>query len=164
MEGESPKEVTLGEKALNWAKVLGILLPVLGAALVSVLGYFKSDDAQGGVDDLVKQLDKRVAKQEKVINAQSEQLEKMARRLIFFQAHQEGVSAGKLYAKNEQLEKLLVELKAKKIARSARAEKIIEILRGARVGTRKLRPPPKPPVQRTLPRIKSTPFSRKGAK
>jgi polyhydroxyalkanoate synthesis regulator phasin len=159
------RELTMGEKAVNWAKALGIILPMIGAGVVSTLGYFKSDSAEVGVDSLVKQLDKRVAKQEKVINAQSEQLEKMMRRLIFFQAHQEGVSAGKLSAKVEDLEKRLAELKAKKIPHSVRTERIVEILRGSKVGTRKLSPPPakpKPDKVQSIPRIKSAPFLRKG--
>ncbi|MHC4507745.1 MAG: hypothetical protein ACYTAO_02160 [Planctomycetota bacterium] len=158
------RDLTLGEKAVNWAKALGIILPLIGAGLVSTLGYFKSDSAEVGVDSLVKQLDKRVAKQEKVINAQSEQLERMMRRLIFFQAHQEGVSAGKLAAKVETLEQKLTELKAKRGSRSERFKKLVEILKGTKKRAPRPKAPPKPQPDKvqTIPRIKSAPFLRKG--
>lgn len=101
------KMLTLGERAANWAKALGIILPVMAAGVVGTIGFFKGDDAQQNIDSLIQQLGERVAKQERVINVQSEKLEKMARRMIFFQGHQAGVSAGKLFTKQEQTEQAL---------------------------------------------------------
>lgn len=101
------KVLTLGERAANWAKVIAIIVSTVGAAVVGSVGFFKGDDAQKNIDSLIQQLGLRVAKQERVINLQSEKLEKMARRMIFFQGHQAGVSAGKLYLKVEQTEKAL---------------------------------------------------------
>jgi hypothetical protein len=140
-------------------------LPILGTAIVSILGWLKSDNAETGVDSLLLQLDKRVAKQEKVINVQSEKLEVMYRRLVFFQAHQEGFTAGKLYEKNEQLEKSLAELKARKLSRPERTRRLIEILRGAsKSPVSATRPPPAPaPPPRDvqqIPRLHPKPFKR----
>lgn len=164
MTEQTKPKLTLSEKAVNWAKVLGIVLPLIGAGVVSVLGWYKSDDAQGDVTSLVKQLDKRVAKQESVINAQSEKLEKMLRRMIFFQAQQEGFRAGQLHAQNEQLEKQLAEWKAKKIPKTAATERIVEILKSTT--TVPDRVPVQPAAdesmqqQKTLPRIKSKAFKK----
>lgn len=173
MTDREKRELTLGERAVNWAKVLGILLPLIGAATVSVLGWFKSDNAQSGVDSLVLQLSDRVAKQEKVINAQSEKLEKMVRRMVFFQGHQAGVEAGKLYERNQQLEKQLSELttpKRKKRVVSRPVEPDPEPIADAYPPA----PPSRPdrprsklaprttfPEQTKIPRIYSKPFVRK---
>jgi hypothetical protein len=127
MSDDKKKELAPSERFLNWAKALGVILPIIGAAIISVLGWFKGNDAQGDVDSLILQLDKRVAKQEQVINAQSEKLEKMARRMIFFQAHQTGFSAGSLYEKNQQLEKTVAELRAKKVVRVVTKERVRKV-------------------------------------
>lgn len=151
------------ERAVNWAKACALILPVLGTAVVSVLGWFKSDSAESGVDSLLLQLDKRVAKQERVINTQSEKLETMYRRLVFFQAHQEGFTAGQLYAKNEQLERELTELKAKRLSRSERAKRFLEILREAQKSKAPVRAAPAPPpaaAVQQIPRLKSAPFTK----
>lgn len=162
-EEKKGKDLTLGERAVNWAKAVGIILPLVGTAVVSTLGYFKSDSAETGVDSLVKQLDKRVAKQEKVINVQSEQLEKMARRMIFFQAHQEGRTSGKMQAKIDQLEDDLAALKAKKITRTVASKQLQQLLRKA---PRASKPEPAPPPVKadqvqSIPRLKPRPFSKK---
>jgi hypothetical protein len=151
-------------RAVNWATACGILLPLIGTAIVSILGWLKSDNAETGVDSLLLQLDKRVARQEKVINVQSEKLETMYRRLVFFQAHQEGFTAGKLYEKNEQLEKQLTELRAKRLSRPERTRRLIEILRGASQAPTSTKPaPPAPPpanAVQQIPRLHPKPFKR----
>lgn len=143
MTSKERRDLTLGERLVNWAKALGIILPLLGTGIVSLLGYIKSDNTQGGLDSLIQQLNDRVAKQERVINAQSEKLEKMARRMVFFQAHQDGLNAGRLYEKSEQLQKALAEIKAKKITKVVGQRKLEKILRS--------RPDPKEPVEKPLP-------------
>lgn len=160
MTEETKRELTPSEKAVNWAKACGIILPLVGAATVSVLGWFKSNDAQGDVSALVLQLDKRVAKQESVINAQSEKLEKMLRRMIFFQAQQEGFRVGQLHEKNAQLEKQLAEWKAKKIPAKVTTERIVEILKGSVQPAPAPKSEPSDTMQQQLPRIKSKPFKR----
>lgn len=166
-EEKKARELTLGERAVNWAKAMGIILPLVGTAVVSTLGWFKSDSAETGVDSLVKQLDKRVAKQEKVINTQSEQLEKMMRRLIFFQAHQEGRTAGKMQAKIDQLEHELAALQAKKISRTVASKKLEKIIKSVQKKEDDRPPPaPAPPPQadqvQSIPRLKPKAFRRKG--
>jgi len=156
---EEKKELTLGERAVNWAKAMGIILPLIGTATVSVWGLIKSDSAETGVDSLVKQLNERVIKHEKVINTQSEQLEKMMRRLIFFQAHQEGRTAGKMQAKIDKLEDDLAALKAKKITRTVASKQLQQLLKKA-----PKRVPLQPKVQadqvQSIPRFKPKPFSK----
>jgi len=161
-----PRGLAPSERAVNWAKACGILLPILVAAVVSVLGWFKSDDAQGDVSSLIKQLDTRVARQEKVINVQSAKLETMYRRLVFFQAHQEGFTAGKLYAKNEQLEKTLTGLKAKRLSRAERRQRLVDLIRKAQKApasaTRPMPAPAPPPADavQQIPRLHPKPFKR----
>jgi hypothetical protein len=104
---DDKKVLTLGERAANWAKALALIIPVMGASIAGAVGFLKGDDAQKNIDSLIDQLSSRVAKQERAINAQSEAVEKMARRMIFFQGHQAGVSAGKLFFKLEATEQSL---------------------------------------------------------
>jgi hypothetical protein len=156
MSDDEKKDLTFGERAVNWTKSLGALAVVVGM----VLGYLKSDDAQGDVASLISQLDERVAKQEKVINIQSEKLEKLLRTSISLQSHQAGFSAGKLYEQNELLAKRLDRCFAKRIPRSVTAEKLAEILRGKRSKERKIKKPTSTKMQQ-IPRLPSPPF-RKG--
>jgi hypothetical protein len=160
MDKKDKKELTLGEKALNWAKAIGIILPLVGAGVVSVLGWFKSDAAETGVDSLVLQLSERVAKQEKVINAQSEKLEKMARRMIFFQGHQAGFSAGKLYVKVEETEKQLAQCVAKQAQRGQVTKNELESMIGAAMKRRSKPSTSGSSKVQSIPRIKSKPFNK----
>ena len=149
------KMLTLGERAANWAKAMALIIPVLGASIVGAAGWLKGDDAQGDVASLVKQLNDRVGKQEKVINTQSEKLEKMARRMIFFQGHQAGFSSGQLFVKLENTEKQLDQCVSKRT--KIGKDELMDLLGQARAG----RPQPKaaaPPVQKKIPRLYSKPF------
>jgi len=175
-EKKDPKVLTISEKAVNWAKALGIILPLIGTGVVSTWGLIKSDSAENGLDNLIQQLNERVAKHEKVINAQSDRLEKMAKRLIFFQAHQAGFNSGKLYSELEQTRKELADLRAKKITKSVGQKKLAKILRKKMVPSptipvKRADPPPPtpkpqpksaPPEQKTddIPRLKPKPFKK----
>ena len=148
---EKEKTLTLGERAVNWTKSIGALVLAVGM----IAGYLKSDDAQGNVDVLIKQLDVRVAKQEKIINAQSEKLEKMARRIIFFQGHHAGMTAGKLYAKAEKLEQDLEKLRSRK--------KIVQVVpKKSAVLRSTTQKKPKPKASDSIPRLHSKPFRKRG--
>lgn len=159
MSDDNNGKKTPGERALAWAKSVGALAVALGV----VLGWFKSDDAQSGVDNLVQQLSERVAKQEKVINTQSEKLEKMARRMIFFQGHQSGVSAGRLSLRVEELEEDLSGCIAKSVKRAKVNKTDIEDLIGSafsRRGKRSPAPKPQDTEQQKIPRLYSKPFKK----
>lgn len=153
LNGKAPK--TLGEKVSTWAKAIG----VIGATLVAVYGVIKSDNAEQGVDKSYETLAEQVNKQNKVINAQSEKLEKLTRRMVFFQAHQAGFSAGKLHESNEVLQKQLDELRAKKIPKSVSREQLIEILRGVPKPTKAKKPPalPAPPSREQMQKLHPLP-------
>lgn len=140
--GKQPK--TPGERAWWWTKSI-VALTTAGLAIYAAR---TGSNAEEGVDKSYETLAEQVNKQNKVINAQSEKLEKLTRRMVFFQAHQAGYSAGKLYERNEMLQKQLDELRAKKLPRSVSRDQIVEILRGSRVEDRKLKPPKatKPPA------------------
>jgi ABC-type phosphate transport system auxiliary subunit len=162
-EKKEPRVLALSERAVNWAKALSIILPLVGAAFMSTLGYFKSNSADEGVDRLVVQLDKKVKKQAGIINKQSDKLEMMARRLIFFQAHQEGRTSGRMQAKIDRLERELDAVKVKKVRAAARwtpppprpAKKPI-------VQKRSKSPLPELEQIQSIPRLKPRPFNRKG--
>lgn len=119
---------TPGERFLSWAKGLSVIV----AACLAIYAAFAGNKAQDGVDKNYDTLAEQVNKQNKVINAQSEKLERLTRRMMFFQGHQAGFSAGQLYEQKVTLEKQLDELRAKKIPPSVSREQIVEILRGAR--------------------------------
>ncbi|KPK67242.1 hypothetical protein AMJ82_11015 [candidate division TA06 bacterium SM23_40] len=130
------------------------------AAIAAAMGYSKGDSAEGAVDRMLEQLSERVAKQEAVINAQSEKLEKLARRMIFFQGHQAGISAGALQAKAEQLERQLAETRARRPR-----PKVLNTLRGEKRPAKPAkRPPPEPapppPEQQKIPRLEPMQFRR----
>ena len=156
---EKKKELTLGERVFNWAKALGIILPLVGAGTVSVLGWFKSDDAQGDVTSLVTQLNDRVGKQEKIINSQSEKLEKMYRRIIFFQSHQAGFNSGKIFSKLEATEQRLDRCVSRRT--KIKKDELMELLGQARVSQKQ--PSPKvvagSKVQQ-IPRLYPKPFKK----
>jgi len=155
------KMLTLGERAANWAKALGIILPVMGAGIVGTIGFFKGDDAQQNIDHLIQQLGERVAKQERIINTQSEKLEKMARRMIFFQGHQAGVSAGKLYSKVEQTEQALHQCLAGK-AKTAKMQKDeLEALISGALKRRKPKVTSGAVKPQGIPRLQPRPFRKK---
>ncbi len=160
------KVLTLGERAANWAKAMALILPVLGAAVVGSLGYFKGDDAQQNVDGLIDQLGKRVAKQERVINTQSEKLETMARRMIFFQGHQSGVSAGKLYTKVEQTTLALSKCIASQAKRGrVKKDELEDLINGAMKRSRPRIKASGAAKPQGIPRLEPKPFRKKnGAK
>ncbi len=157
------KILTLGERAANWAKVLAVIATVAGAAVTGGLAWLKGDDAQQNIDHLIQQLGKRVAKQERVINTQSEKLEKMARRMIFFQGHQAGVSAGKLSFKLASAEKKLDQCMSKpgKIKKS----ELMEILGAARSISRpRIKASGGATKPQGIPRLEPKPFRKKNGK
>jgi hypothetical protein len=88
----------------------------------------------------------------------------MARRLIFFQAHQEGHASGKLQAKIDHLEDQLAELKSKKISRTMASEKLEKIIKSVRKADDRPPPSPAPPQTQvqSIPRLKPKSFHRKG--
>ena len=90
----------------------------------------------------------------------------MARRLIFFQAHQEGHASGKLQAKIDQLEHELAALQAKKISRTVASKKLEKIIKSAQKADDRPPPAPAPPPQadqvQSIPRLKPKSFHRKG--
>lgn len=139
LNGNDKTPQTPGERFLSWAKGLSVVV----ATCIAVYAAVKGNQANEGVDDNYKTLAEQVNKQNKVINSQSEKIEKLTRRIVFFQGHQAGLAAGKLYEQNELLTKQLDELKAKKIPRSVSRKAIVEILRSARTTPRKHTKPPK---------------------
>jgi hypothetical protein len=155
------KDLTFGERLVNWAKAFAIIIPLIGATAASVLGYFKSDDAQKDVDDQWKKLEERVLKHESVINKQSSAIEKLTRRIIYFQGHQEGVRSGKLYEQNVSLQRQLDELKARKVPKSVKVSEIKKLLGVARKPKSRPKAAGDSPVQKTIPRLIPKPF-RKG--
>jgi len=160
-EKEEKKAKTLGEKMYTWAKVVGVLIPLVGVSYAGISGWFKGDDAQQNIDHLIQQLGERVAKQERVINTQSEKLEKMARRMIFFQGHQAGVSAGKLFIKQEQTEQALHKCIATNAKKGRVKKSDLEDMIGAAVKRVDSRPRHKPTKPQGIPRLQPRPFRKK---
>lgn len=103
------KSKTPGERFLSWAKGISIIV----ATCIAVYAALKGNEAQNNVDSTWETLRDQVNKQNEVINSQGEAIEKLTRRMIFFQGHQEGVSAGRLFELNSQLEKQIDRLKRK---------------------------------------------------
>jgi hypothetical protein len=147
------------------AKKAGMIAAVVAGAVAGSLGYFKGDDAQVDVASILEQLNVRVAKQEAVINAQSEKLEKLSRRMVFFQAHQAGFRAGALYEQTQELEERIKTLRAEK---RRPAPKVLNTLRGdkrpAKVEPPRPAPAPKPAPaqqeQQAIPRLFPKPFKK----
>lgn len=137
LNDKQPK--TPGERFLWWAKGVS----ALALASIAVYAALTGNEAKDNVDSTWDALQAKVDKQSVVINKQSETVEKLTRRMVFFQGWQAGFSSGKLYEQNETLQKQLEELKAKKIPRSADRKLIVEILRGKRVESRKPKAQPK---------------------
>jgi hypothetical protein len=146
---EPKRPRTLGEKVSTWAKAIA----VLAASGIAVYGAMQGTEAKDDADDNLVQLSEQVTKQNNVINKQSAKLEKLKHQMAFYEGHQAGFSAGKLYEQKEDLSKRLDKCFSRRIPRSVTAEKLVEILRSKRTEQRKLKPRFKSgkPIQKLAP-------------
>lgn len=130
LDDKPPK--TPGEWFLSWAKAVSIIV----ATCIAIYAALKGNEAKDDVDSTWVALKEKVDRQSEVINKQSETIEKLTRRMVFFQGWQSGQSAGKLYEQKASLEKQLDELRAKKLPRSVTKEALVDILRGSHSGSK----------------------------
>lgn len=112
---------TPGERFLSWAKGLSVIV----ATCIAIYAAFKGNEAKDNVDSTWEALKAKVDKQSDVINEQSKTIEKLVRRMVFFQGHQAGFSAGQLYEQKASLEKQLDDLRDKKLPKTVASEIVI---------------------------------------
>jgi hypothetical protein len=139
---------SVAERFATWAKGLSVVV----ATCIAIYAALAGNQAKNDVDSTWVALKEKVDNQSKVINKQSDTIEKLTRRMIFFQAHQAGMSAGKLYEQNKRLQKELEDLRKKRRQSGAKAVKFTEPKKPASA-----RPQPPPSPKSTFQQIQPLP-------
>lgn len=114
MSEEEKKELSRSEKFLNYTKGLAVILPVVGAFGLGIFNLAKGEPVAEKTWETVR--DK--------LNEQSIVIDKLTKKVLYWQGHESGRSAGALYEKLQQAEKkneeLTAQLTTRKISRSNR--------------------------------------------
>jgi hypothetical protein len=137
---EKDKELTLGERVVNWAKALGLL----AAGLAALSGYLKGGEAQDQVAALLDQLNVRVEKHEAVINKQTETIEELRLELAEEAGHRAGFEQGKIYERLRGTE--------------PRKPKTKKLQPQRRVDRSPPAPAPPPQAQQAIPKLRPKPL------
>jgi predicted transcriptional regulator len=132
MTDEKEKKLAQSEKFLNYAKGLAVVLPVVGALALGVINMFKGEPVAEKTWETVR--DK--------LNEQSKVIDKLTKRVLYWQGHEAGRSAGAIYEKLQQAEKqnesLMAQIATKKV-KKAKTPQEVKILIGKLVEERALR-------------------------
>lgn len=112
------KKLTLGERLVNWGKALSLF----GAAAVACYGaFFKGEPQAAKANWKADQTWRTVRRQ---VNKQSEVINKMHMRMVYFQAKEETWNAAKIQAKLDTLQRQYDALNASKV--TPKAAKILQ--------------------------------------
>lgn len=132
MTEEKEKKLAQSEKFVNYMKGLALILPILGALAIGIINLVRGEPVAEKTWETVR--DK--------LNEQSKVIDKLTKRVMYWQGHESGRSAGALYEKLQQSEKKVDDLMAKlatKKVQKVKTKPEVEVLVGKLVEERKLR-------------------------
>jgi hypothetical protein len=132
MSEEKAKELTKSERFVNYAKGCALILPILGALSMGVFNLFKGEPVAQKTWETVR--DK--------LNEQSVVIDKLTKKVLYWQGHEAGRSAGAIYEKLQLAEKkndeLMAQITSKKLSRSEK-ESTVQLLVNKLLEERNLR-------------------------